>query len=110
VVQINIRIDKDIDEIISYLAEKRMVAKSKIARELLIKGLVNDMLPLLIKDYQEGRISIKKIISLTKLPPLEVFKKIAVAIDEPPISPEVDDYTAHIADEILKQWDHEIPP
>ncbi len=103
-VQINIRIAKDIDEIITYLAEKRMVAKSVVARELLMKGLNSDILPILLNDYQQGKISLKKIIALTKLPPIEVFKKIAVTIDEPPISPEVDDYTAQVADEILKKW------
>ena len=35
------------------------------------------------------------------------MRKISTSIDEPPISPEVDDYTLKIADEVLKQWENE---
>jgi len=102
--QINLRLNEKIYEIISYLAEKRMVSKSEVARELLMKGLSHDLLPLLLRDYEEGKISLKKIISLTNLPPIEVLRKISTAIKEPPISPEVDDYTKQVADELLERW------
>jgi predicted DNA-binding protein len=57
--QINIRLNEDIYEIISYLASKRMVPKSEIARELLLKSLTDDLLTILLKDYQAGKISLK---------------------------------------------------
>ncbi len=69
-----------------------------------MKGLSQDLLPLLLKDYQEGKISLKKIVLLTKLSPIEILRKISTMIEEPPISPEVDDYTKQVADQLLKQW------
>ncbi|NHI93717.1 MAG: hypothetical protein EAX96_14620 [Candidatus Lokiarchaeota archaeon] len=88
----------------SFLAKRRGVAKSVIVRELLLKGLTTDLLPILLKDYQEGKVSLKKIITLTKLAPIDVFKKIADTIEDPPISSQVDDYTSKLAEEIFKQW------
>lgn len=102
--QINFRVDEEIDGIVSFLAKRRGVAKSVIVRELLLKGLTTDLLPILLKDYQEGKVSLKKIITLTKLAPIDVFKKIADTIEDPPISSQVDDYTSKLAEEIFKQW------
>ncbi|MHA1651026.1 MAG: hypothetical protein ACTSYB_12595 [Candidatus Helarchaeota archaeon] len=103
--QINLRLNEEIYKIISYLAEKKSVSKSEIAREFLMKGLSQDLLPLLLKDYQEGKISLKKIVLLTKLSPIEILRKMPMMIEEPPISPEVDDYTKRVADKILEQWE-----
>ncbi len=105
--QINIRLNEDIYEIISYLASKRMVSKSEIARELLLKSLTDDLLPILLKDYQAGKISLKKIIAFTKLSPIEVLRKISTMIEDPPISAEVDDYTENVTDELIKYWKEE---
>ena len=105
--QINIRLKDEIYEVIEFLAQKKKVSKSEIARELLMKGLNDILLPILINDYQKGEISIKKIIKFTDLPPIEVMRKISNSIDDPPISAEVDNYTSKVADEILKQWKNE---
>ncbi|MHA1301338.1 MAG: hypothetical protein ACTSO9_18095, partial [Candidatus Helarchaeota archaeon] len=80
------------------------MSKSEIAREFLMKGLNEVLLPVLFKDYEEGKISIKKIITLTGLSPITVLRKIPNAIEEPPISPTVDDYTSQIADKLIEQW------
>jgi len=105
--QINIRLNDEIYEVIDYLARKKNVPKSEIARELMMKSLMDILLPILLIDYQEGKISLKKIIKFTGLSPIEVMRKISTSIDEPPISPEVDHYTSKIADEVLKQWENE---
>ena len=105
--QINIRLNDEIYEVIDYLALKKNVSKSEIVRELMMKSLTDILLPILLNNYQEGKISLKKIIRYTGLTPIEVMRKISTSIDEPPISPEVDDYTSKIADEVLKQWENE---
>jgi hypothetical protein len=51
----------------------------------------------------------KKIITFTKLSPIEVLRKISTMIEDPPISPEVDDYTEKVADELIKYWKEEKP-
>ncbi|MBD3227831.1 MAG: ribbon-helix-helix protein, CopG family [Candidatus Lokiarchaeota archaeon] len=102
--QINIRLKNEIYEVIDFLAQKKNVSKSEIARQLLMKSLNEILLPILLKDYQNGKISLKRIIKFTSLSPIEVMKKISTSIEEPPISPEVDDYTSKIADQVLKQW------
>ncbi|TFF87570.1 MAG: ribbon-helix-helix protein, CopG family, partial [Promethearchaeota archaeon] len=90
--QINIRLENEIYEVIDFLAQKKNVSKSEIARQLLMKSLNDILLPILINDYQQGKISLKKIIKFTDLPPIEVMRRISTSIDEPPISPEIDDY------------------
>ncbi len=74
VTQLNIRIDPEMDEIITLLATEKGTSKALVARELLSQGLNQVLFPVLAQLYEEGKISIKKIIALTKLRPVEVLE------------------------------------
>ncbi|HME53499.1 MAG TPA: hypothetical protein VKM55_14840 [Candidatus Lokiarchaeia archaeon] len=100
--QINIRVDADIDEIIGYLADKRGIPKAVIAREILVENLTRKYIDILMNDYKEGKIGLKRLIKLSKLPFPEVLKMIASIGIEPPIPVEVDDYTKRIADKVIE--------
>ena len=102
--QINIRIDESADEILTLLATLRKVSKTVIAREFMLEGLSQNLLPLLLDLYREGKINLKKVITLSQLPPQEVLRKIADAGIEPPISDAVDDYTRNIREELTKAF------
>jgi hypothetical protein len=99
--QINIRVDPEIDALLSYLASRRNVPKAIVAREFLLDNLTQKIFPLLLEDYKYGKISLKKIIQLTNLTPDEVIDKIAELEIEPPIPPEIDDYTKTVVDRFL---------
>ncbi len=75
--QINIRVNVEIDNIITYLAICRNVPKAIIARELLTENLSQKLLPILLEDYRNGKIGIKQILKLTTLTPEEVMNLIA---------------------------------
>ncbi|OLS14946.1 MAG: hypothetical protein RBG13Loki_1422 [Promethearchaeota archaeon CR_4] len=99
--QINIRVDPEIDALLSYLASRRHVPKAIVAREFLLENLTQKIFPLLLEDYEKGKISLKKIIQLTNLTPDDVIDKIAELKIEPPIPPEIDDYTKNVVDRFL---------
>jgi len=99
--QINIRVDPEIDALLSYLASRRSVPKAIVAREFLLENLTQKIFPLLLEDYEKGKISLKKIIQLTNLTPNDVIDKIAELKIEPPIPPEIDDYTKNVVDRFL---------
>ncbi len=99
--QINIRVDPEIDAILSYLASRRNIPKAIVAREFLLDNLTQKILPLLLEDYRNGKIGLKKIIQLTNLTPDEVIDKVAELKIEPPIPTEIDDYTKSVADRFL---------
>ena len=102
--QINLRIDEQLDEILSYLAERRNLSKSTIAKEILTHNFVSMILPILLEDYGKGLISVKKIIALSGLPPTHVMDLLAEQTIEPPISQEIDQYTKRVADRLAQKW------
>src|SRR5271157_1136301 len=102
IVQINIRFYNTLDSIITFLAEDRKVSKSVIARELLDAGKNQVVFPFLAKMYKEGRISLKKIVTLTGLHHVEVIERISKLIDEAPLTSENDAYTGKVTERILK--------
>jgi len=100
--RINIRVNSEIDSIITYLASRRKVPKAIIARELLTENLSEKILPILLEDYRNGKIGIKYILKLTNLTPDEVMDKIANLNIEPPLTPDLDDYTQSVADRFIE--------
>ncbi len=76
--QINIRIDKNLDEIITFLAETKKTTKASISKELIQKALNNKLLPILADLYKQGKIGLKKIIFYTKLDPTEAIETIKI--------------------------------
>ncbi|MHA1648569.1 MAG: hypothetical protein ACTSYB_00120 [Candidatus Helarchaeota archaeon] len=103
--QINIRVNSDIDNIITYLAARRNVPKAVIAREILTEHLTKKILPILLEDYTNGKIGIKKILRLTNLTPDEVMDLIGSLGIEPPITAELDNYTQSVADRFIERLD-----
>ncbi|MFX0098968.1 MAG: hypothetical protein ACFFCS_05260 [Candidatus Hodarchaeota archaeon] len=101
-VQINIRIDKTLDAVITFLAEQRGVSKSLVARELLDEGKNQMLLPTLAKMYRDGKIPLKKIVTLTGLHHVEVIERLSSILDDAPLTPENDKYTGKIVELILK--------
>jgi len=101
--QINIRLDPETDEIIDYIAKRRNVAKTVVVRELLAENLSQKLLSILLEDYKCGKIGLKKVIKLSKLPPFEVMEKIAKLGIEPPLTDDLDDYTQEITDKLIER-------
>jgi hypothetical protein len=101
--QINIRIEPEEDEILTYLAEQRKVSKTVVARDFLLNALGQNILSILLDDYKNGKIGINKLIRLSRLPPQKVFQHIIEANIEPPITETVDEYTSSVADKIIKE-------
>lgn len=101
--QINIRVDDNLDEIITFLAQAKKTTKASISKELIQKALNVELLPILSDLYKQGKISLKKIVLFTGLDSNEVIEKISKLIDESPITPEIDDYTSEITKKIIEQ-------
>jgi hypothetical protein len=101
-VQINVRVDKTLDTIITFLAEERKVSKSVIARDLLDAGKNQLMFPILARMHKDGKISLKKIVTLTGLHHVEVIERLSKVLDDAPLTPENDAYTGKITERILK--------
>lgn len=70
----------------------------------LTEKLAAVLLPVLLEDYEQGQISIKKILRLTGLHPREVLHVIAEKKIDPPIPPAIDEYTADVADRVVAEW------
>ncbi len=94
--QINIRIDPDSDEILTFLAALRKVPKTVVAREFMLDGMSQKLLPALLELYRGGKISVKKIAAIAHLTPKEVFQKIVEAGIEPPIPDRVEEYSRSV--------------
>ncbi len=103
--QINIRVDKDQDELFEYLSGRQNLPKAVYVKQLLLENLREKILPILLKDFESGKIGIKKILRLTGMEPRELLEIIEHENIECPITPEIDDYTASVADEIAKKLD-----
>jgi hypothetical protein len=100
-VQINIRIDKTLDMVITFLAEERNVSKSMIARDLLDAGKNQMVFPILAKMYKDGKISLKKVVTLSGLRHIEVIERLSKLLDDAPLTPENDAYTGKVTERIL---------
>jgi hypothetical protein len=99
--QINIRIDDQVDQVLDYLAERRSVTKTVIARELLMKNFTDQILPILLDDYAAGKIGVKRILGLTNLMYSDLMHIIASRHIDPPIPEELDEYTRRVADQLI---------
>jgi hypothetical protein len=99
--QINIRIDPEDDELLTYLAKQKKVSKTVIARDFLLSSLGQNIFPILLEDYRMGKIGLKKLIKFSRLSPQEVLRKIADAKIEPPISESLDDYTSDVRESLV---------
>lgn len=101
--QINIKINEDTDQLLSYIAQKRKITKSTLAKELLLENLQERILPVLLKEYEQGKIGLKKILHLTGIDADELLAKIVESDIECPITPEVDDYTTKFTEDLIKK-------
>nr|MDO8116891.1 hypothetical protein [Candidatus Sigynarchaeota archaeon] len=103
-VRINIRIDKTLDMVITFLAEERRVSKSVIARDLLDAGKNQMVFPILAQMYKDGKISLKKIVTLSGLHHVEVIERLSKILDDAPLTPGNDEYTGKVTERILKAF------
>ena len=62
--QINIHIDKATEELISYLSDRNKIPKFIYARNLLMENLKEKALPVIMKDFEAGKIGFKKIMRM----------------------------------------------
>jgi hypothetical protein len=100
--QINIRVEKDTEEILNFLAENQGVSKSTIAKKMLNEGLNKVLFPAVASLYKEGKISLKKIVDLTKMDILDVLETLSTLLDDAPITTDIDDYTSGIARKVME--------
>jgi len=101
--QINIRVEKEIDNLMEYLARREKMPKALYVKQMLLENFTVKVLPILLSDYQAGKIGLKKILKLTSISPDELIDKIVELKIEPPITPEIDEYTRKVADEIVNK-------
>ncbi len=101
--QINIRVEKEIDNLMDYLAKREKMPKAVFVKQMLLENFTTKVLPILLTDYQAGKIGLKKILKLTSISPDELLDKIVELQIEPPITPEIDEYTRKVADGIVKR-------
>lgn len=101
--QINIKINEEIDQLLNYIAQKRKIAKSTLAKEIFLENLQDKILPILLKEYEQGKIGLKKIMRLTGIDVDELLAKIIESDIECPITPEVDDYTTKFTEDLIKK-------
>ncbi len=100
--QINIRLEKDTEEILRLLAEHQGVSKSTIAKKMLNEGINKVLFPAVASLYKEGKISLKKIVDLTKMDILDVLEHLSALLDDAPITADIDEYTSGIAKKVMK--------
>lgn len=100
--QINIRVEKDTEEILTFLAEHQGVSKSTIAKKMLNEGINKVLLPAVANLYKDGKISLKKIVDLTKMDVLDVLENLSPLLDDAPISTDIDDYTSGVAKKVME--------
>jgi len=101
--QINIRVNEQTDRLFQYLAEKRKIPKAVLVKEILLENLKEKVLLKLLKDYEKGQIGLKTIGDLLGMSPNELFNQIVSNDIECPITPEIDDYTKKITDDIIQR-------
>ncbi|RLI61501.1 MAG: hypothetical protein DRO88_12975 [Promethearchaeia archaeon] len=101
--QINIRVNKEINQLLEYLAKRKNISKAVCTRQILIDQLTDKILPILLEDYKQGKIGLKKILHLTSLTPDQILEIIVKENIEPPIEADLDDYTDEIAQQIISE-------
>nr|MDO8088804.1 hypothetical protein [Candidatus Sigynarchaeum springense] len=101
--QINIRVEKELDELFKYMSERMAIPKAVYVKKLLLENLREKILPILLKDYEQGKIGIKKILLLTGIQPDELLEIISKSGIECPITPEIDEYTGKIAGDLINK-------
>jgi len=101
--QINIRIEKELDDLFTYLSDRMDIPKAVYVKKLLLENLREKILPVLLEDYKQGKIGLKRIIKLTGIEPNELLELISKSDIECPITPEIDDYTERITDELINK-------
>jgi hypothetical protein len=99
--QINMRIEKDLDDLFNYLSEKLNIPKAVHVKRLLLENIRDKILPVLLKEYEQGKIGLKKIIKLTGIEPGELLEIISHSEIECPMTPEIDDYTEKITQKLI---------
>jgi hypothetical protein len=52
--------------------------------------------------YKEGKISLKKIVDLTKMDILDVLENLSALLDDAPITADIDEYTSGIAKKVME--------
>ncbi len=101
--QINIKINEELDQLLNYIAQKRKIAKSTLAKELLLENLQDKVLPMLLSEYERGEIGLKKIMQLTGIDADKLLSKIVELDIKCPITPIVDDYTTKITEKLINK-------
>jgi len=101
--QINIRVEEDVDNLLKYLAKREKLPKAIYVKQMLLENFTEKILPTLLIDYETGKIGLKQILRLTSISPEELIDKIVELQIEPPLTPEIDDYTGNIALKIAKR-------
>lgn len=101
--QINIKINEELDQLLNYITQKRKIAKSTLVKELLLENIQDKILPELFEEYEQGNIGLKKIMRLTGIDADRLLAKIVELGIECPITPEIDDYTTHVTEELMKK-------
>ena len=79
---INIRIEKELDDLFTYLSDRMEIPKAVYVKKLLLENLKEKILPVLLKDYEQGKIGLKKIIKLTGIDPSELLEIISKSGEE----------------------------
>lgn len=105
--QINIRVEKETDNLMEYLAKREKIPKALFVKQMLLENFTAKVLPFLLADYQAGKIGLKKILKLTSISPDELLDKIVELKIEPPITPEIDEYTRKVAEGIVNRIKNE---
>ncbi|MBN2156213.1 MAG: hypothetical protein JW776_09230 [Candidatus Lokiarchaeota archaeon] len=101
--QINIKINEEMDQLLNYIAQKRKIAKSTLAKELLLENIQDKILPELLEEYEQGNIGLKKIMRLTGIDADRLLAKIVEQGIECPITPEIDDYTTKLTEDLINK-------
>ena len=104
--QINIRVDEETEELITFLASHQGVSKSMIAKTILLEGINTVLFPVVARLYKDGKIGLKHIVKLTKMSVLEVLERLSKHLDDAPITGDIDEYTSEIARKIMAR----LPP
>jgi hypothetical protein len=100
--QINIRVDKDTEEILTFLAENQGLSKSTIAKKMLNEGINKVLFPAVANLYKDGKISLKKIVDITKMDILDVLEHLSTLLDDAPMTVDIDEYTSGIAKKVME--------
>ncbi|MHA1646042.1 MAG: hypothetical protein ACTSXK_14860, partial [Promethearchaeota archaeon] len=94
---------EETNHLFQYLADKRKIPKAVLVKEILLENLKEKVLLKLLKEYEKGQISLKTIANLLNMTPNELFHQIVLNDIECTITPEIDEYTKKITDDIIEK-------